>query len=449
MIASNNAASERIFSVEEGRVLAEAALRSITLSTSRASGDEFFKVLVRELALALDVHYVIAGELCVEQGSEVARTLAVWAGEDLIPNITYALEGTPCQDVSRQDMCFHSCHVQSEYPLDTMLVDMGAQSYIGMPMVSTEGKTLGILTALDVRPIDEGKRLLALSLLSIFAARCAAELQHRAREAELEAKVAQRTRALDEARKHLVEHEKLAALGGLVAGVAHEVNTPIGVAVTSSSGLKRFADEISAMLATEKVSRSRLGTLASQISQAADLVERNLQRAAELIGNFKNLAVDQSTEAVSEFLLADYVAAVVAAHHAEIGKRGATVKLQIPADLRVRMVAGMMAQITSNLLMNALIHGASPDLVITLTVSAQGDGLHYVFEDTGKGVSAEVLAHMLEPFYTTRRGQGGSGLGLHIVYLLVQRLSGSVRLQSEAGQGLRVTLLLPGLVSMR
>jgi len=442
-----SAGPERLFSVDEGRALAEAALRSITLSTSRVSGDEFFRVLVRDLAKALDVHYVIAGELCSVQGSEAARTLAVWAGSDFIPNITYGLDGTPCQNVSCQDMCFHPSGVQAEYPQDRLLVDMGAQSYIGMPMVSTEGKTLGILTAMDVRPMDEGKRLLALSLLSIFAARCAAELQHRAREAELEALVARRTRALEEARAHLVEHEKLAALGGLVAGVAHEVNTPIGVAITSSSGLRRFAGEITEMLASEKVSRSRLATLSSQIAQSAELVERNLQRAAELIGNFKNLAVDQSSEEVREFVLADYLEALVTAHRAEISKHEARMQLQVPPGLRVRMAAGMLAQITSNLLMNALIHGGRPDLLLSLAVQQQGDGLRYVFEDNGVGVTAELRSRMLEPFFTTRRGEGGSGLGLHIVYTLVQRLGGSLTLESEPGQGLRVSLLLPGVVA--
>lgn len=446
MSVTDAAVPAALFSVDEGRALAEAALRSITLSTSRASGDEFFRVLVRDLARALDVHYVIAGELCSDQGTEAARTLAVWAGSDFAPNITYGLDGTPCQNVSCQDMCFHPCGVQAEYPEDRLLVDMGAQSYIGMPMVSTDGRTLGILTAMDIRPMDEGKRLLALSLLSIFAARCAAELQHRAREAELEDIVARRTRSLEEARSHLVEHEKLAALGGLVAGVAHEVNTPIGVAITSSSGLKRFAGEIAEMLASEKVSRSRLEALSAQISQSVELVERNLQRAADLIGNFKNLAVDQSSEAVREFVLADYLEALVTAHHAEIGKRGAIVQLQVPPALRVRMAAGMLAQITSNLLMNALIHGGRIDLRISLVVERQAGGLRYVFADDGVGVNAEVRSRMLEPFFTTRRGEGGSGLGLHIVYTLVQRLGGSLTLESEPGQGLRVTLLLPGLV---
>ncbi|MCV2360159.1 GAF domain-containing sensor histidine kinase [Paucibacter sp. TC2R-5] len=438
--------SAALFSVDEGRSLAEAALRSITLSTSRAQGEEFFRVLVRDLAQALDVQYVIAAEVCTVETGEASRTLAVWAGSDFAPNMTYSLEGTPCQNVADQTMCFHACGVQAAFPQDSLLVEMGAHSYIGMPMVGTHGKTLGILIALDVREMQESKRLLALSLLSIFAARCAAELQHRAREAELEAKVALRTHALEEARAHLVEHEKLAALGGLVAGMAHEVNTPIGVAVTSASGLQRFATEITEMLATEKVSRSRLATLASQISQSVELVERNLQRAAELMGNFKSLAVDQSSEVVTEFELADYLSKVTTAHQAEISKCGASLSLRVPSGLRVRMAAGMLAQITSNLLMNALLHGARPALELCLTVETRGRDLRYVFEDNGVGVSAEVRARMLEPFYTTRRGAGGSGLGLHIVYTLVQRLAGKLSLESRPGEGLSVTLDLPDLL---
>jgi len=211
-----------VFDDLERRKLAEASLRSITLSTSRVSGDAFFRVLVKDLAEALDMHYVIAGELIVEDGDEKNRTLAIWAGNDYLPNMTYSLQHKPCSDVAGKDMCFLASCVQQEYPLDTLLVDMGAESYVGMSMVGTTGATLGILVGMDTKPIDENRRLLALSLLSIFSARCAAELQHRNREVELEVQVAQRTRALEAARDMPVQLEKLAGPGSLVAGVAQD-----------------------------------------------------------------------------------------------------------------------------------------------------------------------------------------------------------------------------------
>ncbi|WP_317203887.1 HAMP domain-containing sensor histidine kinase [Janthinobacterium sp.] len=440
-----------LFDAGDRRVLAEAALRSITAATARVRGADFLRVLVRDLAAALDVRYVIAGRVArLADGAEGIRTLAVWGGDDYLPNMEYGLRHTPCQDVSDQTMCFHGCAIQAAYPLDTLLVDMGAESYVGMPMIDTEGKTLGILSAIDSRPIDEDKRLLALSLLSIFAARGAAELQHQDREALLELKVAQRTEALRAAQSSLVEQEKMAALGALVAGVAHEVNTPIGVAVTAASGLSAYADKLIATLGGEKVSRRELGELAGRLKAAAGLVEQNLARAAELIGNFKQLAVDQGSEHVTELALRDYVQGLVSAHSPELRKAAIAVELRIDAAIRVRLAAGKVAQILSNLLMNAAKHAypdGGPGLVtISAGIDAGAAGaacLWLDFADDGVGLAPGVRERVFEPFFTTKRGQGGSGLGMHIVYTIVQQLGGQVAVDGAAARGCAIRIRLP------
>ena len=120
----------RLFNAEDGRLLAEAALRSITDSTARARGDDFLRILVRDLARALDVHYVIAGRVAPLADGEGIRTLAVWGGADYLPNMEYSLRHTPCQDVTEQCMCFHASGIQADYPQDTLLVEMQAESYI-------------------------------------------------------------------------------------------------------------------------------------------------------------------------------------------------------------------------------------------------------------------------------------------------------------------------------
>ena len=155
----------RLDGAADGGALAEATLRAITASTSRARGDEFLRLMVRELALALDVRYVIAGRLiAMADGHEGIRTLALWGGDDYLPSMEYSLRHTPCQDVTDQSICFHARGIQEGYPQDTLLVDMQAESYIGIPMIDTEGKTLGILSAIDTRPISEDKRLRQLLL---------------------------------------------------------------------------------------------------------------------------------------------------------------------------------------------------------------------------------------------------------------------------------------------
>jgi two-component system NtrC family sensor kinase len=350
---------------------------------------------VHDLAEVLDVTYVIAGRvIAMADGQEGIRTLAVWGGADYLPNMEYSLLHTPCQDVTDQSMCFHACGIQADYPRDTLLVDMRAESYIGMPMIDTEGRTLGILSAIDTKPISEDKRLLALSLLSIFAARGAAELQHQEREQLLEQKVRQRTEALLAAQATLVEQEKMAALGALVAGVAHEVNTPIGVAVTAASSMSSYAAELVRCVSGERVSRSALIATARQLCDAALLVERNLARAADLIGNFKQLAVDQGS-----------------AHVSEIGLREHVVML----SARIEALDG------------------APSLLLE-------------FADDGVGLAPEVGERLFEPFFTTKRGQGGSGLGMHIVYTIVHQMGGQVALvpsREPAPAGCRIRIRLP------
>lgn len=437
----------QLFSEAEKRQLAEASLRAITLSTSKTRGEDFFRVLVRDLARALDVAYVIAGRLIPFEDGEGIQTLAVWGSTDWQPNISYSLQGTPCSNVADQSMCFYACGVQQAYPDDLLLGEMGAQSYVGMPMVDTEGQSLGILVALDTREIDADKQLLALSLLSIFAARCAAELQHQDREAALELKVLARTEELRHATAALVEREKLAALGGLVAGVAHEVNTPLGIAVTAASGLEDFARSMQAKLEADKVSRSELQALARQLGSAATLVSSNLARAAALVGNFKTLAVDQGSEQAMRLELVEYLRGVLRAHQPVLKSAQVDLVLALPERLTVRMAGGQFSQIVSNLLLNAVTHAFErrpPPHLIRLSLEEDGPShLLLKLRDNGRGVAPEIRSRLFEPFFTTKRGSGGSGLGLHIVQTLVQRMGGELRLDEADGAGLGFIIRLP------
>ncbi|MPQ59683.1 sensor histidine kinase [Duganella sp. FT27W] len=447
---SNNGGPEQgLYGAEGGRVLTEAALRAITASTARARGDDFLRLMVRDLARALDVHYVIAGRVsALADGAEGIRTLAVWGGDDYLPNMEYSLRNTPCQDVTDQSMCFHASGIQADYPHDTLLVDMGADSYIGMPMIDTEGFTLGILSAIDTRPMSEDKRLLALSLLSIFATRCAAELQHQEREQLLEQKVRQRTDALLAAQAILVEQEKMAALGALVAGVAHEVNTPIGVAVTASSSLSSYADELVRCVTSERVTRSALVATAERLRDAAQLIERNLARAADLIGNFKQLAVDQGSDHVVEFDVREHALGLVSAHGPALRKVGIEAEVMVPAGLCLRLDAGRWSQVLSNLLMNSVKHGypdGGPGKIELHGDMVLEHGVRWLlleFADNGAGLTREVRERLFEPFFTTKRGQGGSGLGMHIVYTIMHQMGGHVAVATE-GPGCRIKLRLP------
>ena len=266
---------------------------------------------------------------------------------------------------------------------------------------------------------------------------------------ELERQLAERSEQLQRATARLIEQEKLAALGGLVAGITHEINTPIGIAVTAASGMEEFARSLARKLEAEKVSRGELLALAAQLGSAATLVNSNLARAAALIGNFKTLAVDQASEAELRLDISDYLRGIIKAHQPVLRGAQTLVELEAPAHLHATLSAGMFSQIISNLIVNALTHAfegrpaEGGERRIRIELRSEAQRLQLRFADNGCGASAEVRAQLFEPFFTTRRGSGGSGLGLHIVQTLCQRMGGSICLDEGPGPGLAFLIDLP------
>ena len=242
----------------------------------------------------------------------------------------------------------------------------------------------------------------------------------------------------------LMEQEKADALGRLVAGVAHEVNTPIGVAVTAASSVAENAQKLGAALRGERVSRVELTELSTRLISGSDLVERNLQRAASLIGNFKKVTVDQASEEVSDFVLLDYLRSIASVLGPALRKAMVSVQLDVDAAIELRMAAGLLTQVVSNLIMNSINHAFPEGRGGQILISARLEGRYVLLDvaDDGCGASADVRARMFEPFFTTKRGKGGSGLGLYIVASLMERLGGDVELPASE-RGLCVRLRLP------
>jgi len=241
-----------------------------------------------------------------------------------------------------------------------------------------------------------------------------------------------------------MEQEKADALGRLVAGVAHEVNTPIGVAVTAASSVAENAQKLAAALRSERVSRVELTELSTRLISGSDLVERNLQRAASLIGNFKKVTVDQASEEVSDFVLLDYLRSIASVLGPALRKAMVSVQLDVDAAIELRMAAGLLTQVVSNLIMNSINHAFPEGRGGLILISARLEGRYVLLDvaDDGCGASADVRARMFEPFFTTKRGKGGSGLGLYIVASLMERLGGDVELPPSE-RGLCVRLRLP------
>ncbi len=251
---------------------------------------------------------------------------------------------------------------------------------------------------------------------------------------------------LHRTQKEMIQSAKMAALGDLVAGVAHEVNTPIGVSVTASSFLAERTRQIRELYQQGEMKRSDLEKYLALAEESSASVLSNLERAAELVQSFKKVAVDQSSEEKRVFEVRGYLEQILLSLRPQFKRTPHAVRLDCPAALSMDSYPGAVMQIMTNLIMNSLIHGFADGLPgeIHIRIEEAGDSVVLVYRDTGIGMTAEQKERIYDPFYTTRRGAGGTGLGMNIVYNLVtQTLKGSIRLETSPGQGALFTLTLP------
>jgi signal transduction histidine kinase len=252
---------------------------------------------------------------------------------------------------------------------------------------------------------------------------------------------------LREAQRSLVDAERLAALGGLVAGIAHEVNNPIGISLTVASSLesrcKAFAEDLRP---DAPLRRSRLEEFISRNRDAAHQLVANLQRAAELIQSFKQVAVDRSHAERRQFDLQEATNQIIASLRPVLRKSRISVSVDVPQGIALDSYPGPYGQVLTNLFLNA-VHHAFPDGqegVITVGARANRGDIEISIADNGVGMAPDVLRQAFDPFFTTRRGSGGTGLGLHIVYNLVtQQLGGRLTLDSKLGHGTTIRMILP------
>lgn len=251
---------------------------------------------------------------------------------------------------------------------------------------------------------------------------------------------------LRQTQESLLQAERLASLGSLVAGVAHEINTPVGIALTSASVLKTATDEIQNGVNTTGLKKSDVMRYLETANESARLIMNNCYRAAHLIHSFKQIAVDQTSEARRPFALKDYVEEIVSSLQPKLKKTPITLSLSCPPEIVLDSYPGAFAQVITNLTLNCVEHAFEVDTPGHIQINARMDGeiveLHV--QDDGKGIAPDVLDKIFDPFFTTRRGQGGTGLGLNIVYnLIAKQFGGTITVQSTLGQGTHFTLRIP------
>jgi PAS domain S-box-containing protein len=295
-----------------------------------------------------------------------------------------------------------------------------------LPLLDADGETENIVTvALDIGDRKRGE-------LEMRKAKDAAEAA---------------LRNLRETQNSLIEAEKLAALGRLVAGVAHEVNNPVGISLTVASSLERKSAIFAAEVARGDVRRSSLNEFLETCRDASSQLVANLNRAAELIQSFKQVAADRNYSDQRAFDLGDLTEQVVMSLRPGLRKHNLTLNVDCQPNLTMNSYPGPYGQVLTNLFLNSVAH-AFPDGrqgAVDIQVRESGkDNVEIIFSDNGCGMSLDVRRRAFDPFFTTRRDQGGTGLGLHIVYSIVtNRLGGRLDLDSEPGGGTRIQIILP------
>jgi signal transduction histidine kinase len=253
---------------------------------------------------------------------------------------------------------------------------------------------------------------------------------------------------LNAAQQNLIDAERLAALGGLVAGVAHEVNNPIGISLTVASSFARRVEMFEAELRSDgQLRRSQLEEFVRSSRDAAQQLVGNLHRAGELIQSFKQVAVDRSHAERRKFSLSESTDQIVASLRPVLKKAAITLSVDVPEGLVIDGYPGSYGQILTNLFLNAANHAFADGRSGAISISARprgNDDVEIIFADNGAGMTPDVQRQAFDPFFTTRRNEGGTGLGLHIVYNLVtQQLGGRMMLDSRLGQGTTFRIIMP------
>lgn len=251
---------------------------------------------------------------------------------------------------------------------------------------------------------------------------------------------------LRETQQQLIESEKMASLGGLVAGITHDVNTPIGISVTAASYLREKLDSLDTALTNKELTQPQLQKFIEEGRESLSLLDNNLHRASDLISSFKQVAVDQASDAIRDINVKRYIEELIQSLQPHLKKTLHKIELNCADDLFIRCPAGALSQIFTNLILNSLRHAFDgiEQGTMTINIELRDSELHVVYEDNGNGLSEENLGKLFDPFFTTKLNDGGSGLGTHIVRNLVtQTLKGDIDATSEPGHGLTYTFSFP------
>ncbi len=349
----------------------------------------------------------------------------------------------------------------AEHP-DLILVDLrmprmdGLQVLAKVQKLSPQTPVMVVSGAGDIRDVVEALRRGAwdylvkpiqdMNILLHSVETCLERARLQRQNREYQQSLEESLEKLHRTQKEMIQSAKMAALGDLVAGVAHEVNTLIGVSVTAASFLAERTRQLRDLYGKGEMKRSDLEKYLALAEESSGSVLSNLERAAELVQSFKKVAADQSSEEKRVFGMKNYLEQILLSLRPQFKRTPHQVSMECPDDLTLDSYPGAIMQIMTNLIMNSLLHGFADGRAgeISITVEPAGENVALTYRDTGVGMDQEQKERIYDPFYTTTRGSGGTGLGMNIVYNLVtQTLKGSIILETSPGQGAVFVLTLP------
>ena len=419
----------------------ESAILALLRATRDLHGIAYFRAITGALAAQLGASHVILGRLDLKGERRQAVLLAYRRGEDWGPELAYELPGTPSELIAEGRVCYHASAVQQAYPADILLAELGIQSYLGLPLLDGEGRVIGLLSVLDRQPMSWERRLFALELLQAVAGRCSAELQPLLAGLQEQRLLREHGERELRATGRLIEQERLAALGSLVAGMTHDIASPMGVAVTACSGLDEFAQRLLKGLQAGKLTAAEAAELAQRIADASQLAGTHLRRASDMLSGFKTYAADQALQKVGAFDLCDYLRNILRVHGALLKGARARLELELPEAAPVVMCGGQLSQLLAKLLRNSCAHAFEGigDRRIQLSLTLEQGWARLRYRDNGRGLPP-ALRELLRQGWDAVQGEG---LGLHLVAQLCQMMQGRILLDPDPRPGTGYIIELP------
>jgi signal transduction histidine kinase len=349
----------------------------------------------------------------------------------------------------------------AEGAIDNILGSSDFYSWMGAPMISANYlHGLIIVQSYDKNIIYNNDDLQLLNFVAQHIANAIETVQNTLQREESQVKMALQHRLLEQknadlnyaieqlksTQRTLVQKEKMASLGALVAGIAHEINTPLGICVTGVSHLQEEYKIVKQAVDGGTLTETKLMNFFEDIEEVLTILATNTQRGASLVNSFKQVAVDQSSNEIRSINVSQYIDEIILSLRPMLKKTNIKIDVECANDLTIEVNAGAISQIFSNLILNSVKHGFAEGEKGEILIEAyeKNDSIIIRYRDNGIGIDDEAMNMLFEPFYTTKRGSGGSGLGTHLVYNLVtSALHGKITVKSQVGKGLAFLIKFP------